>query len=113
MIDTKKVKEYIAIDIAAEYISYTDADEVADLIYEDFKDKIYSYLNINTKGDFISALIYNDEAPETIKFTENVNNYATGYVEEHLIKLTDEEFLRFARFHYDGQFKWKDVEYAS
>lgn len=104
------IKKEIAIDIASDFVSYSSEEEVANFIYPLFKETIYQDFCVDTIGDIIAAITYDNNAPETIKDTENVVNYVTGYIADYLVTLSDDDFTNFAITHYDDDFDFNDFD---
>jgi len=99
---TQSKKEDSLLEIASDYISYADSDEVAELLYDDYQSEIYANLNIKTKGDFIAIL--GDDKQHSLKELENACNLAVDIMVKYLGKLNDDELVSFAQKHYDEDF---------
>jgi len=97
-----QAKEDTLLEIASEYISYTDSDEVAELLYDDYQTEIYANLNIKTKGDFIAIL--GDDKQYSLRELENACNLAVDITVKYLSKLNNKEFVSFAQKHSDEDF---------
>jgi len=100
--DATQIKKDNLLEIASEYISYADSDEVAELLYDDYQAEIYANLNIKTKGEFIAIL--GDDKQYSLKELENACNLAVDITVKYLGKLSDEELTAFAQKHYDEDF---------
>jgi len=90
------------LEIASEYISYTDSNEVAELLYDDYQAEIYANLNVKTKGEFIAIL--GDDKQYSLKELKNACNLAVDITVKYLGKLSDKELISFAQKHYDENF---------
>jgi len=95
--------EDIAIDVAAEYVSNTDPEDVVELIFNKFYQKIYEETNISSRTHLESIL--NGESDSSLKEVENVINIITEVVKEYLLTLEPEDFEEFVKEHYDAEFK--------
>lgn len=81
------------IDIASNFIDYSEEEEVVEFLYEDYKEVIYRNLNIKTSGDFLASLE-----------NENTYNYAVGYIEEKLKLMSKNDLESFIKEYHDSEF---------
>ena len=92
----RKLREQIdSIDVSADYLSYTNDDEICQFVYNistDIKiaDKIKYDLNIKSENELYDILSNGSD-----KEVENVFNYLAGYISEWLDKQDDETFINF------------------
>jgi len=100
--NTTQAEPFDLLEIANDYITFTDSDEVAELLYDDYQTEIYANLNIKTKDDFIAIL--GDDKLYTLKELENACNVALDLTVKYLSKLSDKELISFVRKHYDEDF---------
>ena len=90
------------LEIASSYMSYTDSEDVANLIYDEYQAEIYANLNIKTKNDFIAIL--GDDKQFELKELENACNFTIDLIVKFLEKLSQDKLVSFAREHYDENF---------
>ncbi len=94
--------ENSCIEIASDFVAYSDYLEIVELLYEDNKDEIYSSLNISNKEDFI--LILRDDTVFSLKEVEKAHALAINLTVSYLGTLSKAPLIAFAQEHYDSNF---------
>lgn len=95
----------LCLEIACEYTSYNELEEIVDFVYDDFSEEIYRQLNIKTKCDLI-YLIDNGNERES----ENATNTLTDLVSQKLLNFSKEDLIAFAKLHYDSDFSLDNIK---
>jgi len=81
-------------EIIDNFMMTKDSEVIANLLYEEYKEDIYTDLNIKTKGDYISIL--GDTEVWSLSELENAANYTYGYFEKYVQSSSLEDILKFA-----------------
>lgn len=82
------------IDIATSYFDYQEIEDVANFLYEDFKEDIYRELNIKTIGDYKAKL----------QEDESCIDYSLSYVEKKLRNMSEKNLIEFAQKYFDAEY---------
>lgn len=82
--DIKPLEDIPFIEFSTSFNNKKDEDEIADFIYDDFKEEILRDLNIKTRGDFIASLS-----------EENSRNYTNDYIVQKLKLMSKQNLSAF------------------
>ena len=97
----KAIKEALSYEIADEFVTYSEAEEIYVLCLELQIEK--STENENT---FIDSLTYPED--EISKEIENAIEEITSLIADKIVTLSDDDFLTFAINNYDEDFNYKE-----
>ena len=100
MIDNFGEETYI--EIASDFVSYSDCLEVVELLYDDNKDDVHLNLSINSKEEFVSILEDN-KCFSSIEI-KNAYNFAVRLTVSYLGGLEKGALIAFAQEHHDSNF---------
>ena len=84
-----------------------DSEEIVNFIFDDFKDEIYRYLNVKSKGSLENLFCH-----EEYKVRENTYNYLTEFVDTKIKMMSKENLINFIKVNYDADFIFDEKKSA-
>jgi len=100
------LSEFPYLETAISFLD-NDSEEIVNFIFDDFKDEIYRYLNVKSKGS-LEDLLHHD----LYKVRENTYNYLTEFIDVKIKMMSRDNLTNFIKVNYDADFIYNENKCA-